>query len=86
MENEIKTRNYTEELIAMNAHGDILKHGYFSIRSLYEHIEPLAKRIAGKEKMAETAYVLSTILILGVLFLSFGHALQGYTVMGPAPF
>jgi hypothetical protein len=70
----------------MHANGHAIKHRDFSIPSLYEYLKGLAKDIAGKDRKMDVALVVSTLVILGTVFLSFGNALQNYTITGPAPF
>ena len=70
----------------MNANGHAIKHRDLSIPSLYEYLKGLAKEFAGKDRKMDVALVVSTLVILGTVFLSFGRALQNYTITGPAPF
>jgi hypothetical protein len=52
----------------------------------WQHIRSWVTRSLEKEKIAEIALVISTLVILGVIFFSVRQALQNLTMTGTAYF
>ena len=50
----------------------------------WQHIRSWVERSLEKQKIAEIALVISTLVILGVIFFSVHQALQNLTMTGPA--